>query len=121
MKQGDTIKIRNAAGLLTVELDKLLSTGDVARYTGDGSLPCMEHPRLEFHKKSCETIVTLYNQDKGNRTIYVAFPDYDSVEIWKSHFDESEIDEMIYETIQEWKGEINYKKDRNFQRGAVMD
>lgn len=103
MEIGDTIKIRNLAGLLTVFLDKKLSMKDVQRGYGEDKLGSFESCRWEFHRtKLGNTICTLYdNTEEDNYNIFVAFiSDYEDIEIWKAHFSEPEKDEKIFETIE---------------------
>ena len=101
MRTGNKIYIRNKAGKLTVELVKRLSSWDVTRSVGDDKLPPMERPRLEFHKdRHGDRIVTLCDDAKSlPGTIYVAFLNtWEPIEFWEGRFDNSEEDELIFET-----------------------
>ena len=53
MKTGEIVKIRNAAGILTVKLEKELSLQDVTRGIGDDKIPELKRPRFEFHRGKC--------------------------------------------------------------------
>jgi hypothetical protein len=103
MEIGDTVKIRNTAGILTITLDKKLDNVDVFRGLGDDKLGSFVSCRWEFHKGKYGSIIsTLYDSNgKDNKKIFVAFLEaYDTdVEIWESHFDEAEKDETIFETL----------------------
>jgi len=104
MEVGDTIKIRNNAGLLTVTLDEKLDNTNVFRGLGNNRLGSFVSCRWEFHKQKYGDIIsTLYDSTgDNNKEIFVAFIDqygYEDVEIWKSHFDEAEVDEEIFETL----------------------
>lgn len=101
MNTNDKIFIRNKAGKLTIELIKQLSLRDVTRGLGDDKLPSMSRPRLEFHKdRGGDRIVTLCDGAKDlPGTIYVAFlSSWEPIEIWEGRFDNSEEEELVYET-----------------------
>lgn len=50
MKVGDTITIKNPAGMLQVYIEKELSMRDVSRGIGDDKIPELINPRLEYHR-----------------------------------------------------------------------
>ena len=50
MKIGDTVTIKNKAGMLSVHIEKELSLADVAKGLGDDKIPSLNRPRLEYHK-----------------------------------------------------------------------
>ena len=50
MRVGDTIDIKNAAGILTVHIVKELRLEDITKGIGDDKLPGYSRPRLEYHK-----------------------------------------------------------------------
>jgi hypothetical protein len=100
MEIGNIIKIRNSSGLLTIILDKKLNRGDVCRCMGEDKLGAFNFCRWEFHKgKYGEIISTLHDEVKDNHKMFVAIIDAYDVEVWAAHFDESEEDETIFETL----------------------
>lgn len=52
MKVGDTITIKNKAGMLRVRLEKELSLEDVTKCVGDDKIPDLVRPRLEYHQST---------------------------------------------------------------------
>lgn len=50
MKIGDTVTIKNKAGMLKVRIEKELPMRDIAMGVGDDKLPGFNRPRLEYHK-----------------------------------------------------------------------
>lgn len=103
MKIGDTIKIRNEAGILTVKIKKQLSLKDISRGFGNDKLPNMAIPRLEYHKgKYDQHIITLYDESTGlPGTMYILnCIDYDDPpKAFLGIFETDEEDENLFETI----------------------
>ena len=58
-RKGDTIKIRNKVGILTVHIIREMDMRDVTRCLGDDRLPDLVKPRLEVHTCGESTLVTL--------------------------------------------------------------
>ena len=101
MRIGDIFYIRNRSGKLTVELIERLSLEDVTTGIGPDRLPAMNNPRLEFHKsRSGNRIITLCERNSAlPGTMYVSIlNDFERPEIWKGRYEDTEEDELIYET-----------------------
>lgn len=50
MKIGDTVTIKNKAGMLKVRIEKELRLENIANGIGEDKLPGFNKPRLEYHK-----------------------------------------------------------------------
>ena len=102
MKAGDIVKIRNAAGILTVKLEKELSLQDVTRGIGDDKIPELKNPRFEVHRGRCGGyIVTLCGDCSSfpfNMWV-MHIEDYCDPQVFLGVCDDSEAEEMIFETV----------------------
>lgn len=98
---GDTIKIRNKVGILTVHIIKELNIQDVARCLGDDRLPDLVKPRLEVHTCSESTLVTLCERsDEFPQNMYIVVVEpYEKPTVYLGEFREAENDEMVFETV----------------------
>lgn len=63
MKIGDTVTIKNQAGMLTVRIIKELRLEDITKGIGDDKLPGFSKPRLEYHKGICGDHLITYCGD----------------------------------------------------------
>ena len=100
-KMGDTIKIRNKSGILTVHIIKELDIRDVARCLGDDRLPDLKKPRLEVHTCGESTLVTLCQRsDEFPQNMYIVVVEpYEKPTVYLGEFREAENDEMVFETV----------------------
>lgn len=99
--KGDTIKIRNKVGILTVHIIREMDMRDVARCMGDDRLPDLVKPRLEVHTCGESTLVTLCERSDvfpQNMYIVVVEP-YEKPKVYLGEFKEAENDEMVFETV----------------------
>ena len=101
-KAGDTIKIRNKDGILTVHIIKELDIRDVARCLGDDRLPDLAKPRLEIHTCGESTLVTLCERsDEFPQNMYIVFVEpYEMAAVFLGEVREAEYDEMVFETVR---------------------
>lgn len=108
MQIGDKIKLRNKAGILTVDIVKELNRPDVFRCIGDDRLPAMAKPRLEVHKnKHSETIlITLCDQksDGPPYDIYIIeiLPYEEYQQVYLGKFNKTEQPDDVFETMEGW-------------------
>ena len=100
-RKGDTIKIRNKVGILTVHIIKELNMQDVARCLGDDRLPDLVKPRLEVHTFGESTLVTLCERsNEFPQNMYIVFVEpYEKPAVYLGEFKEAENDEMVFETV----------------------
>ena len=100
-RKGDTIKIRNKVGILTVHIIKELNMQDVARCLGDDRLPDLVKPRLEVHTCGETTLVTLCQRsDEFPQNMYIVVIDsWEDPKVYLGEFREAEEDEMVFETV----------------------
>jgi hypothetical protein len=104
MKAGDTIKIRNSSGILTVELVKKLNNRNVTRglHGGVGPFGCL---RFEIHERHGELIYSFYDSEKNGEEIILVFNitsyDKDNMEVWKCKI--PECGEQEDDTYTSWK------------------
>lgn len=101
MNKGDTIKIRNKSGILTVHIIRELDMQDVARCLGADRLPDLVKPRLEVHTCGETTLVTLCERKGGmpqNMYIVVIEP-WEGPKVYLGEFREAEDEEMVFETV----------------------
>lgn len=98
---GDTIKIRNKSGILTVHIIREMDMRDVARCLGDDRLPDLVKPRLEVHTCGESTLVTLCQRsDEFPQNMYIVVVEpYEKPAVYLGEFREAENDEMVFETV----------------------
>jgi hypothetical protein len=99
--KGDTIKIRNKVGILTVHIIREMDMRDVARCLGDDRLPDLAKPRLEIHTCGESTLVTLCQRsDEFPQNMYiVVLEPYEKPMVYLGEFREAEEEESIFETV----------------------
>ena len=100
-KMGDTIKIRNKSGILTVHIIKELDIRDVTRCLGDDRLPDLKKPRLEVHTCGETTLVTLCERkDEKPQDMYIVdIEPWEEPKVYLGEFREAESDEMVFSTV----------------------
>ena len=100
-RKGDTIKIRNNVGILTVHIIREMDMRDVARCLGDDRLPDLVKPRLEVHTCGETTLVTLCQRsNEFPQNIYIVVIDsWEDPKVYLGEFKEAENDEMVFETV----------------------
>lgn len=98
---GDTIKIRNKVGILTVHIIREMDMRDIARCLGDDRLPDLVRPRLEVHTCGETTLVTLCERsDEFPQNMYiVAIEFWEYPKVYLGEFREAEEEESIFETV----------------------
>lgn len=98
---GDTIRIRNKSGTLTVHVIKELDMQDVARCMGNDQLPDLEKPRLEVHTCGETTLVTLCERrdDFPQKMYVVSIEPWEDPKVYLGEFREAENDETVFETV----------------------
>lgn len=100
-KMGDTIKIRNKSGILTVHIIREMDMRDVARCLGDDRLPDLKKPRLEVHTCGESTLVTLCERkDEKPQDMYIVdIEPWEDPKVYLGEFREAESDEMVFSTV----------------------
>ena len=101
-RKGDTIKIRNKVGILTVHIIREMDMRDVTRCLGDDRLPDLTKPRLEVHTCGESTLVTLCERsDEFPQNMYIVFVEpYEKPAVYLGEFREAESEEMVFETVR---------------------
>lgn len=99
--KGDTIKIRNKSGILTVHIIREMDMRDVARCLGDDRLPDLEKPRLEVHTCGETTLVTLCERkDEMPQHMYIVVVEpWEDPKVYLGEFRETKSDEMVFSTV----------------------
>lgn len=99
--KGDTIKIRNKSGILTVHIIREMDMRDVARCMGNDCLPDLEKPRLEVHTCGETTLVTLCERKEGwPKNMYIVVIElWEDPKVYLGEFREAEDEEMVFETV----------------------
>lgn len=99
---GDTIKIKNKSGILTVHIIREMDMRDIARCLGDDCLPDLVRPRLEVHTCGETTLVTLCERsDEFPQNMYIVVVEpYEKPAVYLGEFREAENDEMVFETVE---------------------
>lgn len=100
-RKGETIKIRNKVGILTVHIIREMDMRDVTRCLGDDRLPDLVKPRLEVHTCGESTLVTLCQRsDEFPQNMYIVVVEpYENPKVYLGEFREAEEDEMVFETV----------------------
>lgn len=98
---GDTIKIRNKSGILTVHIIREMDMRDVARCMGDDRLPDLVKPRLEVHTCGETTLVTLCERkDEKPQDMYIVVIElWEEPKVYLGEFKEAEDEEVVFETV----------------------
>ncbi len=102
MKISEVICIKNAKGILKVQLEQNLRLQEVLTGNGCDKLPAMTHPCLGFHQCGSEDIVTLIDDKEVVQfplEIYIGFFDRNGIEVWKGRIDGPEEEDAVYTTI----------------------
>ena len=101
MNKGDTIKIRNKVGILTVHIIRELDMQDVARCLGDDRLPDLVKPRLEVHTCGESTLVTLCERsDEFPQNMYIVVVElHEKPTVYLGKFIDPEDEEIMFETV----------------------
>lgn len=100
--KGETIKIRNKVGILTVHIIREMDMQDVARCLGDDRLPDLVKPRLEVHTCGESTLVTLCERSVGfpQNMYIVAIEPWEDPKVYLGEFREAEDEEVVFETVE---------------------
>ena len=96
MKVGDIVKIRNNCGILEVKLTKKLSLEEINKGSCE-EMSIVGKARLEFHKHSNGTLVTL-TERSAKTMVLVYLNNYEEISCFYGQFD-GEVDDICFETI----------------------
>ncbi len=103
MKVCEVVCIKNAKGILKIQLEQKLRLQEVMTGNGCDKLPEMKHPCLGFHQRGSEDIITLTDEKGAEQfpmEIYIGFFDQNGIEVWKGRIDRPEEEDPVYITIE---------------------